>query len=140
MQSRANERLHDQISEELKEIEHKKTEEALKLVRKKNDLWRYQNEKEEAKRLQGARKSGKDEEMTWAPPRKKSDWLDWEEARSIEESAWRLEPEGETEVPETTIVSDAFESTHVDLDGKGHCEQAEAKKLWKRKRSARRRG
>ena len=42
MQSRANEILHDQI------IEHKKTEEALDLVKKENDLWRYQNEKEEA--------------------------------------------------------------------------------------------
>ena len=65
--------------------------------------------------------------MAWAPPRNKSNWLDWEEARSAEKSAWRLEPEEETEVPEIIIVSDAVESTHVDLDGRSHREQAEAK-------------
>ena len=36
-----------QIGEEIKEMEHKKTEEALQLVGKEHDLWRYQNEKEE---------------------------------------------------------------------------------------------
>ena len=40
-------------------MEHTKTEEALQLVRKEHDLWMYQNEKEEAKRLQGARKPRK---------------------------------------------------------------------------------
>ena len=49
MQSRANERLHDRIIEEIKEVERKKTEEALNLVMKETDLWRCQNEKEEAK-------------------------------------------------------------------------------------------
>ena len=34
------------------------------------DLWMYQNETEEAKRLQGVRKPRKDEETAWAPPRK----------------------------------------------------------------------
>ena len=48
-------------------MEHKRTEEALELVRKENDLWRYQNEKEETRILQGARKLRKDEEMAWAP-------------------------------------------------------------------------
>ena len=83
VQSRANEILHDQIIEELKEVEHKKTEAALNLVSKETDLWRYRNEREEAKRSQGARKFKKDEEMG-APPRNKSDWPDWEEARSAE--------------------------------------------------------
>ena len=64
-------------------------------------------QKEEAKRLQGARKLRKDEEMAWAPPRNVSKWPDWEEARNMEESGWRLEPEGEAEVPEIIIVSDA---------------------------------
>ena len=68
--------------EETKEM-YTKTEEALRLVRWKNDLWMYQNEKEEAKRLQGARKWRKDEEMAWAPPRNMSKWPDWEEARSM---------------------------------------------------------
>ena len=31
--------------EEVKEMEHKKTAEALNLVKKENDWWRYQNEK-----------------------------------------------------------------------------------------------
>ena len=43
-----------------------------------------------------------------------------EEVRSREESTWRLEPEGETEVPEIIIVSEAVEDTKVDFDGKGH--------------------
>ena len=34
---RANERYHDQIFEEIKELEQKKTEEALRMVQKKND-------------------------------------------------------------------------------------------------------
>ena len=50
------------------------TEEALLLVSKEHDLWTYQNDKGEAKRLQGARKLRKDEEMAWAPPRNRSDW------------------------------------------------------------------
>ena len=106
-------------------MEHKRTEEALELVRKENDLWRYHSEKEEAKILQGGRKLRKDEEMAWAPPRNMSNWLGWEEAKSMKESEWRLEPEGEAEVPEIIIVSDAVESTNVDLDGKSRREQAE---------------
>ena len=43
----------------------------------------YQNEKEEAKSLQGARKPRKDEEMALAPPRNRSDWPAWEEARML---------------------------------------------------------
>ena len=37
-------------------MEHEKTEKALQFVRKEHDLWRYQNEKEEAKKVQDARK------------------------------------------------------------------------------------
>ena len=70
----------------INEREHTKTEEALQLVRKEHDLWMYQDEKEEAKRMQGARKPRKDEEVTWAPPRNISSWPDWEEARKMEES------------------------------------------------------
>ena len=65
--------------------------------------------------------------MTWEPPRKKPDWLVREEARSREESTWRLEPEGEAEVPETFIVSGVVEGTYVDLNGKGHHGQGKAK-------------
>ena len=38
VQCRASERLQDQIIEEIKEMEHTKTEEALQLVRKDHDL------------------------------------------------------------------------------------------------------
>ena len=87
--------MQDQIIEEIKEMEHKRTEEALELVRKGNDMWKYQREKAAARRLQVARKQRKDEGMAWAPPRNMSNWPDREEARSKEESEWRLEPEGE---------------------------------------------
>ena len=52
VQSRASERLQDQLIEK-KEMEHTKTEEALQLVRKEHDLWTYQNEKEETKKNAG---------------------------------------------------------------------------------------
>ena len=78
----------------------------------------YQNEKEEAKMLQGVRKLRQDEETAWP---------DWEEARKMENGEWRLEPEGDAEVPEIIIVSDAVEGTPVDLDGESRHEQAEAK-------------
>ena len=126
VQSRASERLQDHIIEEIKEMEHTKTEEALQLVRKDHDLWMYQNE-EEAKRLQGARKPRKDEEMVWAPPRNMSKWPDWEEARKLENGEWRLEPEREAEVPEVIVVSDAVEGTFLDLEGESRREQLEAR-------------
>ena len=72
--------------------------------------------KEEAERLQGVRKPRKDEEMAWALPRNKSDWPGWREATKMEE--YELEPEGEAEVPEIIIVSDAVEGTFMDLDGR----------------------
>ena len=50
------------------------------------------------------RKPRKEEEMAWAPSRNKSKLTDWEETRERKESEWRLEPEGEAEVPEIIIV------------------------------------
>ena len=64
--------------------------------------------------------------MAWAPPRNLTKWPDWEEARKLENDEWRLEPEGEAEVPEIIIVSDAVEGTNVDLDGESRHEQSEA--------------
>ena len=46
--------------------------------------------------------------------------------REREESEWRLEPEGEAEVQEIIVVSDAVEGTFVDLDGESRREQVEA--------------
>ena len=68
VQDRASERLQDQIIEEMKELAHTKTEEALQLASEEHDLSMYQNEKEEATRLQGVRTPRKGEEMVWAPP------------------------------------------------------------------------
>ena len=45
VQSRASERVQDQIIEKIKEMEHTKTEEALQLAVKEHDLWMHQNEK-----------------------------------------------------------------------------------------------
>ena len=44
-----------------------------------------------------------------------------------ENGEWRLEPEGDAEVPEIIIVSDAVEGTPVDLDGERRHEHVEAK-------------
>ena len=43
------------------------------------------------------------------------------------EDAWRLEPEGETEVVETKVVSDGVGGVHVDLNGECHQERSEGK-------------
>ena len=51
-------------------------------------------------------------------------------------AAGRLEPEGEAEVPELFVVSDAVEGTPVDLGGESRHEQVEAKLFEKRKRDA----
>ena len=107
VQDTASERMQDRIIEEIKDLEHRKTEEALQIAVKEHDLWMYQNEKEKAKRLQGVRKLRQDEEIAWAPPRNMTKWPDWEEARTLDNGEWRLEPEGEAEVPEIIIVSDS---------------------------------
>ena len=51
--SKATEIFHDQIVDEIKEIEQK-TEKALRIVQKKHDLWIFQNERDEARRLQSS--------------------------------------------------------------------------------------
>ena len=112
---------------EIKELVHTKTEEALQLAVKEHDLWMYQNEKEEAKRLQDARKPRKDGEMAWGTTKNELEWPRWEEATKTAESEWRLEPEGEAEVTEISIVSDAVEGTFVDMDGESRHEQVEVK-------------
>ena len=51
LQSRAMEK-YEQIFEEMKELEEKKSEESLPQVQKKHTLMIYQNERDEARRLQ----------------------------------------------------------------------------------------
>ena len=58
--------------------------------------------------------------------------------RSREESTWRLDPEGEIEVSEIIIVSDAVKGTKVDLDGKGQQmkRMKEITKKWRQPKGA----
>ena len=111
----------------------------MQIAGKEHDLWMYQSEKEEAQRLQGVWKLGQDEKFAWAPPRNMTKWLDWEVTRKLENGEWRLESEGEAEVPEIIIVSGAVEGTPVDLDGESRHEKVEAK-LLKRTREMLREG
>ena len=68
--------------------------------------------------MQGARKLNMDEEMAWETGKRRE--------RERGESEWRLEPEGEPEVPEIIIVSDAVEGTFVDLDSESPRPKEEA--------------
>ena len=54
LQNRATEKYFVQIFEEMKELEEKKSEEALLMVQKRHDLWRDQIERDEARRLQSS--------------------------------------------------------------------------------------
>ena len=142
------------VSISSRKIKQKKTEEDLRMVQKKHDLWniRMKEMKREDSRAPGdTRRVRKelglerptssescrssmvdyDEEIALEPPRKRPEWLDWEEARGRAEDAWRLEPEGITEVPETVIVADEVE---------GHHRRGKVRKPQKSKWRARRRG
>ena len=112
VQDRASERMQDQIIEEIKELVHTKTEEPLQLAEKEHDLWMYQNEKRRSKNTTG---------------RQETEEARGEDATTVEESEWRLEPEGGAKVPVIIIVSDALEGTFVDLDGESRHEQIETK-------------
>ena len=62
---------------------------------------------------------------------------DWEEARSMEECKWRLEPEGVKRRCERSLsCRDAVESTNVDLDGKSRRKTGRRKIFQKTKRSS----
>ena len=138
LQSRATERYHDQIIEETKELEGKKSVEAMLLVQKMHDPWRYQNERDEARRLQSSRNSRRvrkeldlqhptspescrsstvdhDEEMTLESLRKRQEVqevmkeTEWKEARGREEEALEAGARRETEMSETGVVADGVE-------------------------------
>ena len=140
MQSRATEKYCEQIFEEMKELEEKKSEEALLLVQKKFDLCRYQNERDEARRLQtsgSSRRTKKEadshdllsfqscrssavdhvEEMSLESPRKIQDVqvvmseTAGRATRGRGDDAWRLETQGETETLETKVVSNGWKAS-----------------------------
>ena len=52
LQSRGTEKYYEQMFEEMKELEEKRSKVALILEQKKHMLMRYQNERDEARRLQ----------------------------------------------------------------------------------------
>ena len=52
LQSEATEKYYEKIFEEMRELEGKKSKEALLLVQKENILMRYQSEKDKARMLQ----------------------------------------------------------------------------------------
>ena len=149
------------ITQILKELEEKKSEEVLQLVQKKFDEWRFQNERGEARRqqrsgssrrmkmeadsqnllsVQSCRSSAVDhvEEISLESSRQRQDLqgvvsgFAGKEMRERAEDAWRLEPEGETETLETKVVSHGVEGVNVDPKGKGQ-------KIQKAKRSVMRR-
>ena len=151
-QSRATKKYHEQMFEEMKELEGKKSEEALLLLQKKYVLWRHQSERDEARRLQrsgssrrmkkeadpqdllsfeSCRSSAVDhvEEMSLESPRMMQDVQEvtgeiaGNATRGRGEDAWRPEPEGETETLETKVVSDGVEGVNVDLNGECHHER-----------------
>ena len=51
--------MQNQIIEEIKELVHTETEEALLLAEKEHDMWMYQKEKEEAKKTGGCEETEK---------------------------------------------------------------------------------
>ena len=153
MQSRPTGTYYDQIFEKMKELEGKKSEEALLLVQKKLDLWRYQNKRDEARRLQrsgSSRKMKKEadsqdllsfQSCSLESPRKTQDVqvvmseTAGKATSGRGEDAWRLAPEGETETLETEVVS---HGVNVDRNGEGRHERVQVKEIQKAKRSARR--
>ena len=86
-----------EIIEEIKEMEHKKTEEALELVRKENDLWRHQSEKEEWIQKRTRKELGHHQEIS------RTDLIG--KMRAVRKN--RVEAGGRIEVREIIIVSDA---------------------------------
>ena len=73
------------------------------------------------------------EEMTLESPKKRQELqevlekTEWKEMRGRDEDAWRLEPEGEAEMPVTRVVADEVERIYVDFDGEGHHEREQVK-------------
>ena len=117
LQRRATEKYHELIFEEKKELEEKKSKEALLPVQKKYTLWKYQNERDVARRLQrfgSSRRMKKEadsqdllsfescrssvvdhvEEMSLESPRKMQVMSETSgnATRGRQEDAWRLEP------------------------------------------------
>ena len=121
-------------------LEEKKSEEALLLVLKKFDLWRFQNERDETRSLQSSGSSRRmkmeaDSQELLSIQSCRSSTVDHVEEISLESSrtrqgaqvvmseiagkemrergeyAWRLEPEEETETLETKVGSHGWKAS-----------------------------
>ena len=95
LQSRATEKYHDQIYEEIKELEEKKSKEALLLVQKRHDIRGYQNDRDEA-RLQCSGNStkvrkGLDFQHTISSESCRSSTVDHDEEMTLESPGNRQE-------------------------------------------------
>ena len=159
LQSKATEKYYEQIVEEMKELEEKKSKEALLLVQKKHILMRHQCERDKARTLQrsgGSRAmmNGFDtqdtlsfesysssmacdmEEESSESSRKMQDTKEttleasWVAVTGKKEKDWwRLEPEGEAETPDVKVLWNEAEGVPANPDGESHHERAQAKVL-----------
>ena len=98
-------------------------------MQKKYDLWRYQNERVEARRLQ---RSAVDHDLQVVMSETTG-------KAKRGEDGWILETEGETETLETQKFSNGVEGVPAYPIGEGRHGRRQVKKLHKAKRSARRR-
>ena len=140
----------------MKELEEKKSKEALLNVQNKHILMRYQNERDEAVRLHGSGSSrgtrkeadlqdllsiescrssavNNVEGISLESPRKMQDEQEatreasWNAKGGKEEDGWRLEPEGATETPETIVLWSEVDGVTVKPDGEDRHQRVQAK-------------
>ena len=111
----------------MKELEEKKSEEAL-LPRKQVDL-------QDLLSFESCRSSAVDffEEISLESQRKMQDEQEvtsetsWNATRGKEVDEWRLEPEGETETPESKVLWNGVEGVPGHPDGEGRHERVQVK-------------
>ena len=95
LQSRITEKYQDQMFEKIKELEEKKSEEALPMVQKKYELWRDQNERNEARRLYSGNsrrvRKGMDLQHPFSSKSCRSSTVDHDEEMTLESPRKRQE-------------------------------------------------
>ena len=99
VQDRASERMQDQIIEEIMDFVHTKAEEALQLAVK--DDCGCTKMKKKPKDCRESGNQGRMRRWLGLTGKRRQKW---------KKSEWRLEREGEAEVPDIIIVSDAVEA------------------------------
>ena len=139
MQSRATEKYYEQLFVEMKKLEDEKSKEALLLVQRTHILQNCQDERDGARGLinsgcsnetSGSSVLDRWEEKNQEFPQKEREATSetsWNATRETEKGEWRLEPEGETEMPEVKVVSDVVKGVPVNPDGEGRHERGQSK-------------